>query len=165
MSNSESLENLHTYLNDHLSGAVSAMELLDNLVAHHQQDRFGEFFSNLRNDVGQDVETLRDLMRKIGAEESSVRKIGAWLLEKFGRAKIGGGENDYGLLQALEALVLGITGKKLLWRSLDAIAPTIVELQATDFGRLQQRAQEQIDRVETERISVARVALSDREQT
>lgn len=148
-----------------MAGASSALALLDDLIKNHQQDRFAEFFSHLRNEVQEDEKTLRDLIRKIGAEESSVRKAGAWVLEKFGRAKIGAADTSYGLLQALEALVLGITGKKLLWRSLAEIAPTSTKLQGIDFPRLQERAQEQIESVEAERISVARTALSDREQS
>lgn len=165
MTESESTANLRTYLNDHLAGATSAMELLDHLVEHHEHDRFAQFLLDLREDVREDVETLRGVMRKVRAEESSVRKVGAWILEKFGRAKIAETKDSYHLLQALEALALGITGKRLLWRALDEIAPMIVELQGTDFVHLQERAQEQIDRVETERVSVARVAFSDREQT
>ncbi len=63
------------------------------------------------------------------------------------------------LLQALEALALGITGKRLLWRSLAAISPNFPALQGTDFGGLEKRAQDQFERVETLRLEMAREAF------
>ena len=76
-------ERLHTYLNDHLAGSVAAIELLDDLIEHHSEDRFGKIFRDLRDEIEADQETLRNLIRKLGAKESAVRKAGAWLAEKL----------------------------------------------------------------------------------
>jgi hypothetical protein len=102
---------------------------------------------------------LRNLIQKLGAEESAIRKAGAWVAEKFSRIKVGDLDDSAGLLQALEALALGITGKRLLWRSLAAITPNFAALQGTDFGELEKRAQEQFERVETLRLEMAREAF------
>jgi hypothetical protein len=147
---------LHTYLNDHLAGSVAAIELLDNLIGHHSEDRFGKFFSDLRDDIHADQEKLRDLIGKVGGKESALRKVAGWVSEKFGRVKIGDTDDSAELLQALEGLALGVTGKQLLWRSLAAIAPNFPALQGTDFSELEKRAQEQFGRVETLRIEMAR---------
>jgi len=152
-------EDLHTYLNDHLAGSVAALELLDALIKHHSEDRFGKPFRDLRNEIHEDQEILRDLIRKVGANESTIRKAGAWLAEKFGRAKIGDTGDSAELLQALEALALGITGKKLLWRSLTAIAANLPALQGSDFAELDRRARDQFERVEDLRLQVAREAF------
>ena len=149
-------ERLHTYLNDHLAGSVAAIELLDDLVEHHSEDRFREIFRDLRDEIAADQGMLRDLIRKLGAEESAVRKAGAWLAEKFSRVKIGDVDDSAELLQALEGLALGITGKKLLWRSLGAVASNFPALQGTDFSQLEERARAQFERVETLRIEMAR---------
>ena len=71
-------EGLHLYLNDHLAGSVAAIEMVDNLIEHHPEDRFGKFFHDLRNEIHADQEKLRDLIQKVGAEESTIRKAGAW---------------------------------------------------------------------------------------
>ena len=149
-------ERLHTYLNDHLAGSVAAIELLDDVIEHHSEDRFGKIFRDLRDEIQADQETLRDLIRKLGAEESAVRKAGAWVAEKFSRVKVGDVDDSAGLLQAVEALALGITGKGLLWRSLVAITPNFAALQGTDFGELEERARDQFERVETLRLKMAR---------
>ena len=158
MIHSKSTNHLHTYLNDHLAGSVAALELLDHLIKHHEGKSLGIFFRDLGTEIRADQETLRNLIRELGAEESSVRKAGAWIAQKFGQMKIGAAdaEDSFGLLQALEVLALGIVGKKLLWRSLDAIVLHVPELHGTDFRRLEMRAEEQIARVEAERLRTAR---------
>src|SRR5437899_7310289 len=152
-------ERLHTYLNDHLAGSVAAIELLDEVIEHHPEDRFGKIFRDWRGDIQADQETLRNLIQRLGAQESAIRKAGAWVAEKFSRIKMGDVDDSAGLLQAVEALALGITGKRLLWRSLAAIAPNSAALQGTDFGELEKRAQEQFERVETLRLEMAREAF------
>ena len=152
-------ERLHTYLNDHLAGSVAAIELLDDLIEHHSEGRFAGIFRDLRDEIQADQDSLRDLIRKLGAEESAMRKAGAWVAEKFSRVKIGDADDSVELLQALEALALGITGKQLLWRSLGAIAPNFAALQGMDFGGLEKRAQDQFERVETLRLEMAREAF------
>jgi hypothetical protein len=152
-------ERLHTYLNDHLAGSVAAIELLDFVIEHHSGDRFAKTFRDWRDVIQADQATLRNLTRKLGAEESAMRKAGAWVAEKFSRLKVGDVDDSAGLLQALEALALGITGKRLLWRSLGAIAPNFAALQGMDFGGLEKRAQDQFERVETLRLEMAREAF------
>ena len=51
-------ERLQIYLNDHLAGSVAAIELIDNLISGHPQDRFGKFFRDLRNEIYADQEKL-----------------------------------------------------------------------------------------------------------
>jgi hypothetical protein len=161
VSKQESLgrERLHTYLNDHLAGSVAAIELLDDLIEHHSEDRFGKFFTDLRDDIRADQEKLRDLLEKIGGKESALRKAAGWVSEKFGRAKIGDADDSAELLQAVEGLALGITGKRLLWRSLAAIALNFPALQGTEFSELEKRAHDQFERVEALRIELAREAF------
>jgi hypothetical protein len=116
----------------------------------------------LRNEIEADQKTLRELMLTLGPKESSIRPAGAWVAEKFSRARltIAGDEiGGLGLVLALETIVMGITGKRLLWRALAA-----ADLPRTgnfDFVKMEQRADEQIARVEVERIRAAREALSD----
>jgi len=152
-------ERLHTYLNDHLAGSVAAIELLDDLIEHHSEDRFGKIFRDLRDEIEADQETLRNLIRKLGAKESAVRKAGAWLAEKFSRVKIGDADDSAELLQALEGLALGISGKQLLWRSLAAIEANFPALQGSDFNELEKRAHDQFERVERLRMQMVREAF------
>ena len=90
--------------------------------------------------------------------KSAVRKAGAWVVEKFSRAKIqlsDSPEEKLGLFLALEALALGITGKLLLWSALAAAALDAPRLRQVDYSTLLKRAAEQRDLVETKRLEMA----------
>jgi len=155
------VKELAAYLNDHLAGSVVAIELLDHLAKEFDGQRLGTFFREIRDDVQTDQNVLHGLIKKLDIEESSLRKAGAWIVEKFGQTKLdvsGNESGGLGLLQALEGLALGITGKQLLWRSLATASNS--KLQGTDFARLEQRAKEQFERIETERLKAASEALA-----
>ena len=95
------------------------------------------------------------IMRALDVKESGVRKAGAWIGEKVGRMKLGlegEGARDAGLFVALEALVLGIKGKEVLWRALAVVQENWPPLQRFDFARLQKRAMEQGERVNAKRL-------------
>ena len=159
-----STDTLSTYLNDHLSGSVAALELLDHLV----QDGLAgsEELGRIRAEIEEDQQILRQILADLGAEESSLRKAAAWLSEKVGQAKFRWDDREHrplGALEALEALGLGIQGKAALWRALAAIAGSVPVLRKLDFSRLEQRAAAQFDRVDAIRLKIARAALTPRE--
>ena len=154
-------DDLSTYLNDHLAGSVAAIELLDHLIKVHEGKPLEQFFKELRRDINADQEVLRKLVQRF-AKESAIRKAGAWLVEKFSRVRIqiaGEKPGEMGLLQALEVLVLGITGKQLLWRALSAALANSPLLRGVDLQQLEERAIAQIERVEAKRLETAREAL------
>lgn len=153
------MKELASYLNDHLAGSVAAIELLDHLIKAQNGQRLERFLVDLRADIHADQKVLRNLIGKLGIEESTVRKAGAWLVEKLGQTKIalsGSEAGDPGLVQALEALALGITGKQLLWQALIALEANLTQLQGIDLPALARRADEQFERVEKERLHLAR---------
>jgi hypothetical protein len=159
-----SLEVYKTYLNDHLAGSVAAIELVDHLRELSNNPGREALLSRLRSEIEEDQTVLRELLREIGGSESKFRKAAAWLTEKLGEAKLKldhpeGGELQW--LEALETLGLGIQGKLALWRALEAARDRKPDLQSLDLGRLMNRALEQLQWVESERLQVARRALSD----
>jgi hypothetical protein len=93
------------------------------------------------------------VLRSLRIEESDVRKAGAWVAEKAGRARLmiaGDEPGSLGLVLTLEGLIMGVTGKKLMWRAL--AAASLPQLNGYNFGELQRRAEQQIERIEAERI-------------
>lgn len=156
-------KHLATYLNDHLAGSTSALELLGHLEKSHAGTDTGRFVAALRADIEADQRELEGLIARLGVAASAPRKAAAWLAEKGAELKLRLDDSAGGalrLLEALEALSLGIEGKRLLWRSLAAAAGDVPGLRGTDYGRLEQRAEEQRRRVEAARLDAARVALS-----
>jgi hypothetical protein len=156
------MKELDSYLNDHLAGSVSALELIAHWAYLHKDRPLGVFFSQIDKEIRADQSVLRSLMRRLNIEESSLRKAGAWAAEKVGRVRLmiaGGEQGSLGLVLTLEGLIMGIVGKKLLWRSL--AAANLAELNGYDFRELERRAEQQIERIETERIRAAQLLLTD----
>ena len=155
-------EHIATYLNDHLAGSVVALELLDHLTATYSEADLTAFFRQLRDDIAADRDELQGLMKHLDIGESRTRKASAWLAEKMTELKLRFDDPEAGplrLFESLEALSLGIEGKRSLWIALTAAAEKTPSLGILDYERLKQRAQEQRDRVEKLRIETASEAL------
>ncbi|HEV7745196.1 MAG TPA: hypothetical protein VGO56_09395 [Pyrinomonadaceae bacterium] len=156
-------EHLTTYLNDHMAGSIVALELLDHLEVTHSENERAIFFRQLRADIAADRDELQNLMERLDIAESRTRKASAWLAEKMTELKLRFDDPEDGalrLFESLEALSLGIEGKRSLWIALMAAAEESSSLRILDYERLTQRAQEQRDQVETQRIEAAKKALS-----
>jgi hypothetical protein len=153
---------LTTYLNDHLAGSVAALEIVDHLIEHAQKSQWRTSLAQLRKDIEEDQEILRDLLKKVGGSESPMRKAAAWLGEKIGEVKLrldDRGNGELRLLEALEALCLGIQGKLALWRALATTAERVSELQQLDYAELERRGTEQFEQTDALRLEAAAEAL------
>jgi hypothetical protein len=148
------------YLQDHLAGAMHAIEVLKAMRDHYAGEDLGQFATKLLVDIEADRDALETLIRKTGTSPGGVKEWGAWLSEKVGRLKLRHGtEKGLGTLEALEFLMLGIHGKWALWQALNAVAGKDSRLQGTDFNRLIARAEAQHGRVDERRLDFARIAL------
>ncbi len=142
------------------------LELVDHLIETFEGKSLEQFFKNLRKEIDADQERLEKLIKKVGAKESAIRKTGAWVAEKFARMKVRVNDSEkdqMGLLDALEALLIGITGKEALWSALEAASENVASLRGVDYARLQQRARGQCDLVDTKRLECAREVFKNRE--
>jgi len=153
---------LETYLNDHMAGSEAALELLEHLEQGQAGTPIARFAAELRVDIEADRHTLEGLMERLQVSVSRPRKAAAWLAEKFAELKLRLDDRPEGALnqlEVLEALSLGIEGKRLLWRALGAAAEVSLRLGGTNYEALERRAEEQRDRVEELRLAAAKVAL------
>lgn len=157
MNRAMATENLAIYLNDHLAGSVAAIELIDDLAKN--SPGLEAFLRELKAEIEADQQVLRGLIARFGKGESGVRQAAAWLAEKAARVKLswdGPIDSDFGRMQALEALYLGITGKRELWRALDAVLGPVAGF---DWRSLVERADQQRAAVEEKRVAAASAAL------
>ena len=156
-------KHLETYLNDHLAGAYSAVELMDSFEATYTGKAVGHFFADLRADVIADRQELEALMERLNIAKSRSRKVAGWLAEQVTELKLRMDDPASGALRLLEGLELlgaGIHGKQALWLALEAASTEVPELQGMDYERLKQRAEDQRNRVEVVRQEAAKVAFS-----
>lgn len=155
-------EFLAIYLNDHLAGALVAVELLQHLERTYAGHSVEQFATALRSDIEEDRRELRRLMSALGVAESRARQATAWIAERITLMKLrldDWAAGDFRLFEALEALALGIDGKRALWVTLARIATETPGMSLLDFDELISRAIEQRERVERRRLQAALGAL------
>jgi hypothetical protein len=151
---------LHTYLEDHLAGAASAIEVIEMLRDQHAGHSLGDFAGRLLADVESDREVLDGLVRTVGGGASLLKNATGWLGAKLSHLKLGHSTaGPLGTMQAVETLALGVLGKLALWRALIEIAPSDTRLSGVDLRGLAARAEAQHARLEEQRLALARTAL------
>jgi hypothetical protein len=152
---------LGIYLNDHLAGATTGLELARRVRGSNEGTDLGRFLDDLVTEIEEDRETLEAVMDRLGVATNPVKRLGGWVAEKAGRLKLNGqllGYSPLSRLLELEMLHIGVTGKLELWKALDATVGT--ELAEFDLGRLVERAESQRRRLERQRLDAARNAFS-----
>lgn len=153
---------LSVYLNDHFAGGTAALELLRHLERTHAGTAIAREASVLEADISADHRELEGIMNRAGVSPGVVRRAAAWLTEKAAELKTRVDDPADGalrLLETLEALSLGVEGKRLLWKGLAVAGADVPSLRGIDFDRLEQRAQDQRRRVEQMRLDAASAAL------
>jgi hypothetical protein len=141
---------LAIYLNDHLAGAVAAVELA----------RRAELGA-LADEIEEDRRALLDIMARLDVGQDRLKVAASWAAEKVGRLKLNGEllrSSPLSRLEELEVLGLGVEGKLALWRTLRQELAD--DLQGVDLDALITRARSQRRRIERLRLEAARSALS-----
>jgi hypothetical protein len=154
------VDNLATYLNDHLAGATTGRELAKRALSNNRGTEFEPTLEWLVEQIVEDREALIGIMRAVGAPEDHLKKLAAFAVERVGRLKPNNSLFSYSPLSRLvelEGLVLGVSGKLAGWRSLQQLDDP--RLAGFDLEQLAQRSLEQRDRVEEQRGAAARIAF------
>jgi hypothetical protein len=152
---------LGIYLNDHLAGSMTAIELVRRAVEQYKDTELGDFFARIGAEIEQDRDTLKEVMAANGVAIRRYKLAAAWAAEKAARLKFNGAllrRSPLTPMVELETLVIGIHGKEQLLRVLRANAPD--EAAAARFDELIERARKQHDDVEQHRIDAGKRALS-----
>jgi len=147
------------YLNDHLAGASAGLELAAAL-----KDRAGmePVMTQLSRDIEEDRRELQAIVERHGTRPSRVRQAAGWMTEKLTEIKTRLDDSSDGALQTfelIEALAIGIDGKRALWTALEAVSDSVPALHGVDFRRLIARADDQRRLVEAHRVRAATAAF------
>lgn len=134
---------LRTYLNDHLAGASAAVWTLVRLAADHSGGELGQPLANLRDQVAMDRDTLRDVVGELPGRESPwKRALGAVVaVAAWGRNLMPGSRPTPA--EELEALAIGVWGKRLLWGTMTRVAERDPRFAELEVEELTERAEEQ----------------------
>jgi hypothetical protein len=155
------MDNLATYLNDHLAGATTGRELAKRALSNNRGTQFEPTLQWLVDQIVEDRGALLEIMRAVDAPEDHLKKLAAFALERAGRLKLNNSLFSYSPLSRLvefEGLLVGVTGKVAGWQSLQQLDDT--RLAPFDFEALVARGNEQRERIEGQRRDAARIALA-----
>jgi hypothetical protein len=139
---------LGIYLNDHLGGSTAGIELAERIRGETKGTDLGAFMERLTLEIAEDRETLREFMALVDVDANPIKVAGGWISEKLGRLKLNGkilGDSPLSRTVELEALSLGIEGKRLMW-------VVLLETQPDRFGA--ERLRDLIARAERQREGV-----------
>ena len=158
---------LDVYLNDHLAGAMLGSDLAEQIKARNQGTALGELMGSLAPQIEEDRRTLIRLMDRLDSAENPVKQATTWVAEKASRVKFSGltsGEPELGGFMALEALTLGVQGKRSMWLALKEVRGHYEPLASINLDELIERAQAQSDALDVAHLAACRRALSNAPQ-
>jgi hypothetical protein len=117
----EKRQSLVAYLRDHLGGADAAIHVVRRLAATHEGTTDGRLFRQLAEEFEQDRATVRALLAQLGASARSPKRVAARASAALLGFTAGGTPGQLSLLRTLEALAIGIQGKRCMWRALQTL--------------------------------------------
>jgi hypothetical protein len=138
---------LGTYLNEHLAGAMVAIDLAGKAADRNRGDRLGVFLAELLKAIDEDRVSLEGVIERLGIEKGGVKATAGRVVEKVSRLRLHEkvtGDPDLSRVLELETLIMGVTGKLRLWHSLQESMASDARLAGVDLDALVQRARDQL---------------------
>lgn len=154
---------LSIYLNDHLARAIARGELARTAANSNEGSELGPFLAELAEEIDQDRESLKRLMKVLEIRRNLAKDAAAWLSEKVGRLKLNGqviGYSPLSKLIELEGLSFGVNGKLSLWKTLKKLSREDERIDAAEVDRLIEGALSQAITLEEERTKMIGQAFS-----
>jgi hypothetical protein len=147
-----------TYLQDHMAGANGAIHIVEQL-AEQDDTRDEALFERLLRELREDRDVVSALLAMVGASDTSLKTLVGQAGGAVLRAATGGRRGELALFRSLEALSIGIQGKRCLWRVGQTLEPVLRAPGPRSFAELETRAIRQWDAVEAYRRSLATVTF------
>ncbi|MGC7095336.1 hypothetical protein ACPZ19_11765 [Amycolatopsis lurida] len=154
---------LGIYLNDQLAMGLVWRELARRTARNNRDTEFEAPLREVASAIAEDVETFRGIMRAVPVRVNPVKAGLAVVAERLGRFKPNGRLASYSPLSRfweLEALVMGVAGKKILWTTLRDLAGLGKRLPEVDFDQLIARADQQLSLLEPARAHAGEKAFT-----
>ena len=107
-----------TYLHEHLTGADAAIRVVERLRRTQTDER--PLFDWLYNEFEADHQVVQAILRMLGASSGSPKRLLGQASGAVLKRMAGGAAGDLSLFRTLEALALGVQGKRCMWRALQA---------------------------------------------
>ena len=104
-----------------LAGSDAAIQVVGRLRLVHAGTQEGRLFAALYDEFREEREVVRALLAQVGAAPLSVKRLVGQANGAVLAAVAGGERGDLSLFRTLEALSVGVQGKRCLWRALQSL--------------------------------------------
>jgi hypothetical protein len=152
----------HIYLSDHLAGSGGGVSLAKRMAKQNQGNEFGREMSHIAAAIEEDQAALERIMASVGARRRRWRQAGAVVGERLSRLTLNGKLFSYSPLSRVlefEGLIVGVSGKLQLWRSLLEARSQDSRFDVAALERLRERAEEQRRQLEELHARAAKLAF------
>ena len=147
---------LIAYLRDHLSGADMAIRVVHRLGSTNRSAEDATLFRRLSKEFEEDHSVVRTLLTHLGASGRSIKRAAGFAAGAVLSVPAGGEPGDLSLLRTLEALAIGVQGKRCMWRALQNLRTVPSSVDGTNFVELEAKAIRQWEAIEERRRALAR---------
>jgi hypothetical protein len=154
---------LAIYLQDHLAGSTLGVELARRAAAQNAGTPLGTALQSLTRELESDREALRSIMSSLQIAPDRLKNVLAWTGEKAGRLKLNGRIASHSPLSALvelEGLIVGVNGKRAMWRALRRLAAGDARLSSEHLDELTARADRQLEALWSAHADVSTAGLT-----
>jgi hypothetical protein len=153
-------EALIAYLRDHLSGADMAIRTVHRLRSAHAGAEDGALFRWLSSEFEEDRFSVSSLLTELGASGRSMKRVASNASGAALSITAGGEPGDLSLLRTLEALSVGVQGKRCLWRALQSVRSLRSTADGMSFVELEKKAVRQWEAIEDRRRALVDLTFS-----
>jgi hypothetical protein len=148
---------LVTYLRDHFSGSDAALRVVQRLASTRDDAEDGALFRRLVREFEAERAVVGTLLKELGSSGRSLKRAAGNASGAVLGLAAGGDPDDFSMLLTLEALAIGVQGKRCLWRALQLLPSISSSVDGIEFAALEAQAVRQWEALEARRrVSVAR---------
>ena len=145
---------LATYLREHLAGADTAIRMVQGLRDAHHGRPEGVLFGSLYEQFCDDRGVVEGILAELGYTSRSAKRLAGRATGSALRFVAGGAPGDLSLFRTLEALAVGVQGKRCLWRAAQALVALPHPPGRRSFVELEADAVRQWETIEQHRRSL-----------
>ena len=110
-----------TYLRDHLAGADTAIQVVQGLRGAYRGGPEGTLFESLYDQFREDRGVVEGILAELGYTSRSTKRLAGLATGNALRVVAAGAPGELSLFRTLEALAIGVQGKRCLWRAAQAL--------------------------------------------
>ena len=151
---------LATYLREHLSGSDSAIRVVERLRRTHAGTAEGSLFAALFADFQREREVVRAVLDEIGASTLSAKRLVTEAGGAVMAPMVGGTHGGLALFRTLEALAIGVQGKRLLWRAMQHVEPEFTQASRSRLRELELLAVRQWETIDERRRTLVQATFT-----